>query len=397
MKSLIACFVALAILASGQGRLLAQVPQRPDPEIQVKAAVEGYLQNRNSFPFMRFKYTLTHAQTKSLKDALEGTNYLQPTVSRNLLLLDGPRFLHAEDIDEAVVKEALKKAKPTGKGAVSVSIPSMSGGYLTDGPNLFVYSPFLNCANATPPPDTAAGGLKVTPLAFGNAPPDKLYGPDYRLEMCRTGKYVMWPEGLKEIDGRAAVCVKFGNQKKEPTKYYAFDLERGFLPLQIITYEVAKGSRDYCGEYITHVRQCSNNRWFPERSVFVFYPENKGDLFRVRETKAVEIDVDKRPARADFTLKVKAGTNVVHTTHRGSFRLKQDEDINVSDLPGILAKCDLALKRLPMDTAIHPPDPYAWLRWCGYAATAVLLVTLVVYVVRRRSRLRLVRGPETVG
>jgi len=396
MNRLIHCTVVLVLLSGGQRGIFAQEKPKHGKEAQVKAAIEGYLENRNSFPFLRCAYTETVAQTRTLEDALRGINYLNPSVSRRLLLVDGQSVMHTEDFDEAAFKKAIKNVQNTGQGRSVSTTPFSTGGYLSDGSNKFSYSPFLRCANVTPPqsPDL---GVAATLLSLGNPTPQYRYGPDYQLELCKTGKLVMWPEGLKEIDGRGVICVKFGNQKKQPTRFYAFDVERGLLPLRIITYEVLKNSREHNEHYLIHTIKCSKGRWFPERSVKVTYPENKGDLFGVRETKVIDLDVDKRPKRSEFTLRVKAGTNILNPDNMGGFRLKQDEGINITDLAGLLEKCERSRRRPLMDTAIHPPDPYAWLRWGGYSTMAVLATGLAVYVVRRRIRVRTVQGPGTVG
>jgi hypothetical protein len=375
--------VAVAAVTAGSGWALPQEEApKADKEAQVRAAIEGYLENRNSFAFLRCRYTYTVASAPTLRDALNGTNYVDAAVSRRLLLVDGPRVLHVEDVDPEVVNKALKASVRKQGGRAIASVPFDTSGYLSDGPNKLDYSPRLRCANIVTP-EAPHLGTAATILALGNPTPQFRDGPDYELELCKTGKVIFWPEGLREIEGRPAVCVLFGNAKKQRTGHYAFDIERGFLPLRIVTYEVAK-NREYGAQYLTHARECSRGRWFPMRSVNVTYPPGRG-RFLVRETKVVELDVDKRPRKADFTLRMEAGTAVLNPLDRKSlgFRLKQTEDVNVADLPRLLEMCKESGRSPLMDTGIHGDGWPAWQRWAGGMLVALAL-GLVAYGVRRR-------------
>jgi hypothetical protein len=171
--------VILALLVCGQRELFAQEKPKQDNEAMVRAAIEGYVENRNSFRFLRCAYTETVAHTKTIEDALSGNNYLKPAVSRRLLLIDGPNVLQTQDFDEAAFKEAIKKIQNLGPGrGGGASTPFATLGYLADGPNKFNYSPFLRCANVVSP-ESPHLGEAATVLALGNPTPQFRSGPDY--------------------------------------------------------------------------------------------------------------------------------------------------------------------------------------------------------------------------
>jgi hypothetical protein len=362
----------------------AQERREQDPTTQAKAAVEGYLENRSSFGFLKCKYTETDAKTATLEDAIRGANYIRPVVSHNVLLIDGPSVMHATTVVESVVNESKKSVQPVGKDRGIITMPFSPRGYLSDGADNLSYAPVIECANVKSP-ETPDLGVAETILMLGNAPQEHRPDPRFHLDLVQTGKGVMWPEGLKEIDGRAAVCMKFGDHLKKPTYHFALDLERGFLPLRITLYEGKTGRADPVF-YLTHVIKCSKGRWFPERSVRVYSPRTEGGLFTVRETKVTELDVDRRPKRSEFTFKMRAGTTVLNPPQGGRFRLMQEESVDIDDLPGLLEKCRRSIANPFQNTALHPPDPYVWLRWSGFALSAAMVSGLVVYVVRKRFR-----------
>jgi hypothetical protein len=297
-------------------------------------------------------------------------------------------------VDESLFKEAAKNAKKSGD-RISFSMPSVQGGYLANGPSEFDYSPFMKCANVAGR-DSPHSFIGETILLLGNMPPDRRVTPDYWLGMCTAGQRKMWSERVEQLGDRIQIAVKFGDNDGNPKMYYAFDVEKGFLPARIGVYGTQK-DRIMADINLTDALKCSKGRWFPMRSVRMFYPEREGDLITVQETKVIELDVDNRPPGAEFVLKVRAGTHIVDPDKRARFRLKQDEVISLDDIPNIIEKCQQAMKEPLMDTAVHPPYFYWWLRWAGYSVGTLLTAGLLVYVIRRRIRLRLAHVPGTGG
>jgi hypothetical protein len=353
-----------------------------DRASQAKAAVEGYAENRASFRFMRCEYTQTDAKVATVEDALRGKNYRDPFVATNVFLLDGDDVMHRCDAPGA--KDALKTAQKrhAGKSSATVSIPFAPSGYLANGTDSLGHGPLVSCANLSSPYEPLNVG--VTLLCFGPGPSERRRGPDYHLDQCRAGRGVMWPEGLREVDGHPAVCVKFGDARGRPESRYALDVERGFLPLRTSLYDGA--GREYMTFYLTHAIRLSRDRWFPERDVRVVPPGPGGGLFSVRETKVTKVEVVARPRKSEFTLRLDAGTRIIGPNFEGHFRLKRQEDVGLADLTTLKEKCRLAAEQPLMDTAVRPVDAYAWARRTGYAAAALLAVGLVVYTARRRSR-----------
>ena len=137
---------------------------------------------------------------------------------------------------------------------------------------------------------------------------------------------------------------------------------------------------------VTHVRECSSQRWFPERTVKVSTPDKTGDLYDVSENKLIELNADERPATTDFRVTVPGGTVVcTNDTSKGYFKLKQDENVHVDDIPKLFAMLDQKQVTPLMDTAIPRSSPYRWLYWVG-AGVGLVLALVSLYTVWRKLR-----------
>lgn len=362
----------------------AQEQLDPEKDTLARATIQGYAANRESFAYVKCRLTETRAKARSFEDALAG-KFIEPTVARKLLIIDGKKVLIQQEVDDQPSPEELKKkTRNRSNGAMGVTQWFSHSGYLGDGTRKLRYTPSLGSSGSaniltSEIPDL---GECVTLLHLGNASESYAGGPDYDLRQCDAGKYLFWPEGYQTIDEKLMVKVSFGNSAKQRMADYYFDTDHGFLPYRITTYEVKK-NRVYGHICLTHARQCSKGRWFPERSINVILPQQEGGLFSVRETKVVELDVDRRPNGSEFTLELPAGTAMFDPHQDVSFKLKQNEKINVDDLPKLVEMCRLMLVTPRMDTAIPRRNPYLWLTWLGGAAAAILMGWLAFYFVRR--------------
>lgn len=369
---------------------MAQNPPNAENETLTRAAIQGYLNNRESFPFLRCRYTETVANAYSFEDCLAG-KFTNAVVSSRLLLIDGKKIFHREEFDQKRVSGGTwTSTRRLDNGAIMTTTPSSSSGYLADGKLRFRYSPAMQAANVITP-ETSFTGICVTLLNLGDPSEVFAFGPDYLLRESDAGKYRFWPEGNQTIDGKLMIKAGFGNASGQRMQDWYFDPEKGFLPYRIIIYDV-KQDRVYGQLCLVRARKLSNNRWFPEQSVNITLPRRTDGPFSVRETKVVELDVDHRPDRSEFTLEVPAGTQVVDPAHRQfAFRLRQQEKVNVDDISTLAEMCSHAMVR-PMDTTLPRRRSYFWLNWVGLSALTVLAVWFG-FQIYRRLKLRLTRSP----
>lgn len=366
-----------------------------------RAAIQGYLSTRESFPFLKCSYTDTLAQARSFEDALAG-KFIKPIVSSRLLIMDGKKVMYQDratsqwsNLPKAELEKKVQKLRES--GARHATAPFAPSGYLSDGTYKLRYAPDLNAVNVKTPASEDLG-VCATLLRLGDPAETYANGPDFILQQCDAGKFRFWPEGYQMVNGKPVIVVKFGHtiehaakfghKSEQPMRHYSFDPEQGFLPYRIVTYDIRRKSEVYGQECLLQARPCSRGRWFPERSVNITYPQKEGAPFTVRETKVVELDVDHRPDASEFTLEIPAGTFVVDPAQGlTGFQLKQHERINIADLPKLVEMCKKVGDEPRMDTAIPHADHYTWVRWVGWGALA-LLAAWLPYHFYGRKRLR---------
>lgn len=368
------CILALNVVA---GVTLAQSPSKAsqDKDSLSEVAVIGFAANLQGFPFYQCRYRFTSAQARSVEDAIQGA-FVSATSYENRLLVDGEKDLY-EGLAPPLPPPKQKAPVPEKKGFFFTPAVVCSNRYLGDGKHEMNFIPQLGSMNLFSKEKTVLG-IPRTPMGMGFMGHRGQNGPG---ELSRNGLFEMVGDGLEEIEGRPLVAVRFKDKQQDYVKRYWFDPERGYLPIR---YEGWIDGKLKIRSFVTHVRECSNQRWFPERSVRVITPDKAGDLYDVWEVKLLELDADKHPAVADFTITVPAGTTVCdHEDPKGSFKLQQEEQIHVDDIPKLFAMLDQKRVTPLMATAIPRSDPLRWLYWAGIGAGMTLTLTSVWFIWRK--------------
>jgi hypothetical protein len=386
MDSIWRIFATLAVFASVT---VTQAPaQDPAPgddkDALARAAVVGCAANVDAFPFYKCRYRVTKAQAKSAEDAVQGK--LLNTVSYdNRLIVDGEKEVY-EGLEPPVPPDAKHAvAVPGKKGAFMVpSSPVISDRYLDDGKREMNYCPQLRAAGLWSR-EKGFHGVAYTPLGRLHVDHRKRAGPV--TLMSQPESFEMSGEGIEDIEGRPAVAVRYRNKQYGWAERYSFDMGRGYLPIRLVIFIDGKNPKTYT--FLTHVRECSNGRWFPERSVEVDLPDKAGDLCDVTELQVLELDADHRPAASEFAVTVPAGTQMNDGVEgKKVFYLKQDEKIHVDELPALFKMLDQAQVTPLMDTAVPHGSPYLWARWLGIGAGVILALAGVAFLLWRRFRPR---------
>jgi hypothetical protein len=353
--------------------------------VAAKAAIVGYAANVSAFPYYKCRYRCTKGQAKSVEEAIQG-KLTSARFHDNRLLVSDEKDLYEGFAPPPDPKQAVEV--PGKKGHFRVMAPGNSDRYLGDGKREMGYSPVLRAINLYSK-DTSHYQVSDTPLGMGLIGHRSSGGPDVLL--TRKDRYDFSVAGMEEVDGRPVVTVRFNDRKtwrrRDETIAFAlvfsFDGSRGNLPIRMA---LLWNEKPRTQVFVTHARECSGQRWFPERTVVVDLPDKPGAPCDVLEIKLLELDADQRPDASEFFFTIPAGTSVLRFGEgQKFFRLKQDEKISIEDLPRLFKMVDESAQKPLMDTAIPRPRPY---RWVGAVTGLALALGGGLYLVRRRLRIR---------
>ncbi len=351
-----------------------------------KAAIAACVANIESFTFYECRYRNTKAQARSVEAAIRG-DYLNAGFSDNRLVVDGDRDLYEDLASPPDPKQA--KPMPGKKGVFMVATPGPSNRYLSDGKKEMSYSPGLRSINLFSI-ESNKRSIDITPLGMLFGGHRITQGP--KIWLNQPEQFAFSVDGFQEVDGRPVITVRFKDKEifrpgSEPaiefTYTYSFDPARGHLPIRL---QFLWNGKPKSQTFVTHIRECSKQRWFPERYVIVDTPDKEGALYDVREIKLLELDADHRPDKSEFSVNVPAGTQVLEFDKRDGrhfFNLKQDEKITIDDIPKLFDMCEQVASTPLMDTAVPPSSTASWIRWAAGIAGMILVLGGTFFLLRR--------------
>lgn len=355
-------------------------PENQNKEAAGRAALVAHAAHLNRIPFHTCRFRMTGGQAKSVEEALKGKLFNVSSYECRLVT-DGKCDCFVGFAPPP--NEARAEKMPGGKIA-RLALPGYAGRYLGDGSRSINYSPGMKSVN-----------LYSAEKDYREPEPSPLFwmvghrNPYFTMMQRDPERYVFSVVGFEEVLGRPVITVRFDDKKLMDMPggpiavalTYSFDPARGHLPIRHVR---LWNGKPITQQYVTHVIDCGNDRWFPERIVKLV--TRKDGLFDVGETKTLELDVDHRPKRDEFTIDVPAGTGVLEYGNETGkfFRLKQDEKINIDDLPRLFQMLDEVKVNPRMDTAIRPPYS-SWPRWAAGAVGLVLALGGAWYLWRRRT------------
>jgi hypothetical protein len=380
---------SLLVLWFASSSVPGQTPA--EKEALGKAAIAACVANIESFTFYECSYRNTKAQARSIEAAIRG-DYLNASFSDNRLVVDGDRDLYEGLAPPPDRKQA--KPIPGKKGAFMIATPGPSNRYLSDGKKEMSYSPGLRSINLFSI-ESNKRGVDITPLGTLFGGHRITQGP--KIWLNQPEQFAFSVDGFQEVDGRPVITVRFKNKEifrpgSEPaiefTYTYSFDPARGHLPIRL---QMLWNGKPKSQTFVTHIRECSNQRWFPERYVIVDTPDKEGALYDVREIKLLELNADHRPDKNEFFVNVPAGTQVLEFDKRDGrhfFNLKQDEKITIDDIPKLFEMCEQVANTPLMDTAVPHSSSMAWIRWTVGLVGLILVLGGVCFLMRRFWRKR---------
>lgn len=382
-----ALFLAVTLASTGRGIGQTSAKSPADKETAAKAAIVAYAANVSAFPHYKCRYRITKGHAKSVEDALKG-NWINAGWYDCRLILDDQKELFegfAPPPDPNQAREVAGK-----KGGSLVPSPGPANRYLSDGKRDMNYEPLLKTVNLFSIDKIRRGPGSHTPFDMFFVGWHNRAGPDVLLK--QAAEYDFSVVGFEEVLGRPVITVRFDQRKQAEapkrfeaiSKTFAFDRGRGHLPIRM---QLFVRSNLYTTVFVTQVRECTNKRWFPERTVEI---SKDGDVYAVREMLLLELDADQRPKHEEFSFTIPAGTSVVEFggDMKKFFRLKQDEKITVDDIPTLFKMLERAKANPLMNTALSEHRPSGWDRWVLGAVGLTVTLGGALVLVRRRMGAR---------
>lgn len=367
---------ALAALSQAQ----SQEKDQAGAEAQCRAAIIGYASNVQAFPFYRCRYRTTLAEAASIEDAL-ARKWVNARSAEDLLIVEDDYERFERNGTSLPTKAEKKIAPKVMKGGVGY-VPSdglSSRKFLRGIPGRLSYNPILQTMNLYSR-TTAMSGLAVsTPLDMGCLGYRNEKGPDRLL--ADTADYQPTFLGREVVNGVSAIGTRFLKKSVGEVFEFWLDGSRGFLPVRC-NFTTTDGR--VVQYHLLGARECSNGRWFPDRVLSITPPKEKSGTFHLRETQVLELDADHRPGTAVFTISVPAGTGLKWYDKPGpNVRLKQDESINVLDLPELFDKAEKASSSPLIDTGLSHQRSWPWM-WIGLVGGSLCVATGIFLLVWRR-------------
>ena len=363
--------------------------QDENREAEGKAAVTAFAANMASFPHFTCRYKETRAEAANLQDALSG-KWRNAISTEFRVAVDGENELNECLAPPPPPPKLDRERRSSAKsGAVQGPPVVFSGeGYLTNGDHEMAYWSGLKAINLYRKSTPFHAKMPRMPLRAALLQRDQ-DTPDQILEKPEEWKPTFL--GRTVINGMPAIGVQFDGRNGEHmfgSVQYFFNPAQGYLILHKKRTYSAKSSMPRSSNeqvFLLEGRECSRQRWFPERAI-VLLPTEQGK-FMVREIKVLELEVDKKPLSVDFTLTVPVGTQVLdyHDFSKGTFELKQEERISLENLPDLFEMLDKVKSNPRMDTGIPERRSRDWLRWLGIASGVLLVAAGVFLILRRRK------------
>jgi hypothetical protein len=322
MKSWMIGFVAVVVAAF----LLRQAPVKgADPKGRPPApaaltVLQGYLLNRDAFPFATCRFKIAESEAKSEEAALRGEYSAATLVQEGVWVRHGRKERFRVACDPAILARIRK-------GDRSVSLSIVVDDYLSDGTYAVRGAEEAGIANFALP-----GGRRVKPSDnpfnwFGNNYDQWLTTLLAQSASAKVNGWVTWED-------RELVSLTYRKTNYPREDKACFDPKQGYLPIV----ERSRGEEMEAITYLTRVKALPGERWFPERWVFIqhFMPIHE---FRVRTLEVVSLDVTTPPPDSAFDFPLDGYVQLVDTDRASSaYHPEQGERIEVGKMRAVADK-----------------------------------------------------------
>ena len=406
-RTIVSTWVLFLVVAGEAGSLTGGEAGGGDRDA-IGVAIQGYQANREAFPSIRCRFRATKAKARSIEEAIQGAFVGDPIVYECLWVVNGAKVRHealcrsAPGNPEEVFSTTKNKATANQGStdgvhaqATEVAVPCFSTGVLRNGSYALSYAPLGQTANLYPSDLEDPYGIRLTPFSMDIMGRDEMVNPARVLQDCLGGMFSGSFDGAEKVLGADTLAFtatyKSGNASSigKPAYRFLLDPRRGYLPIHTWGTRPDTAKRAY-EAYMTHVRACSRDRWFPERSVVIWDIGGKGP-YTCQEIKVLELDVDNPPADQDLCADLKAGTQVNVRGRPEWLVLRADEKVMATALEPLHQRCIEAGKKHGEQAefakrAEPKPAPDNRLRWLVTAMVGCGLAAAVLWSVLRWRR-----------
>ena len=310
-------FCAVAFLAASTECVLSCVASPQEEQKALGALAEGYFNNRQAFRAINCRFEVVNTNATTVEDALAARFVGKQMTHYGLWLVNGANtryeLLCAPTVKSAVEealrekRKAIREERSKGRSESTISVECVDELYLKNDDYYMSYGPLILSANLFSKETARPVGIRKTPFDMGVIGADEISNPGRFLKDCLGGRFVGRFFGTERI-GKAELLVTTVECKGFADYKYGFDPNRGYV-LAYYASKDNKSGRRYEEAFVTDIKQCSEGRWFPMRSVVISYSDPKAPL-AITEFRVVQLDVDHGVAQEEFYLDIAAGTQV---------------------------------------------------------------------------------------
>lgn len=374
-------FFSIIAVLLGRPSIATVIAQQSLAEDQayLRAVAQGYLSNREAFDSLTCRYRVRVGQASSLESALSNPPQ-NATTAEGVWIVSGRKVRHELVCDPQVIRTFLEKSK----GTEILSLPLPSKKFLSNGAFQLQLDPAFRIANIFAP-EQPPQGLELTPFDMGVMGPGEALNPGQLIEWSFSGRGYCKLEGSRQFGDVDVISLAFGERRGEVFVRYFLDPHRGFLPIQIWQYSDSSGE-PASKVFVTSIRECSNQRWFPERSVVVHNPASTMTSLSVREIIVEALEVDHEPDDGQFVIDVPENTIVNdQSTRDAQVRLQDARQLGLRDLERLLATCRRAALAITEADSVKKTGAWGAKELIlGISVAAILFLAVAIYIRKRR-------------
>ncbi len=297
---------------------------------QAKFAVEGFLANYAAFEFYVCDMTIRSGKSDSVETAISSGPETDIAAGKARLVVDGRLLCYERSTDSSMIWDPT-----TNRGSMQLTPKALirNADYIMRG------NPVMGSMSIQPSSEGTgsarwSGGVDMTTWNGG--------GWLKSGEAGNFGQFVA-PQFIPAVEFAVRNGVEILGVKTQQIDLrwkggalsFFVDKHRGFIPIETRMYSDADGKTPGTRLFVTDIRECSGRRWFPMRCVAISMDGHEvSGQHLVREIVVTRLDVDKRPSRDAFSLKLPAGYSINDPDRSPSqYKLEEDETVTLANLP----------------------------------------------------------------
>jgi hypothetical protein len=362
---------------------------------RLRVIAESSLFNREAFLFVTSRFRLVHGTADTEGHAIASGPEDDITVVDGIWVVNDGNVRHEIIVDAEYMKEKMReafqsqaKSEASGTIEIQTDIKFLPLKQIWGKGQGIRFSPTLH-GGGFRPPDSNGPQTMITPFdMIGSMGKDERMHPARLIHESFEEDDVSCRVGTEEVDGRDLVVVShvYPDAVERPRHTFWFDAERGFLPVRMIR-EFDDPKERLVKTVVTEVRECSNGRWFPIRTVKVCFPapdqaEKSIEVFDLRVT---ELDVDTPPSDDMLAIEIPKGAQLHNGVEPNSqIAIQADRRIGVSDFDELSERMGIRREERfqeteqmqPVELSETPMSPQRWYLIGG--GVAILLAAMLV-------------------